>query len=127
MSQGIALRICNLHSYRRYRLNERIAITAAKTETRERGNGEGESGKKEGGGRLAFQQDERRFLSAKHRLRVRLLHPLSWNAPKIDRDSGRHFAADSFRRRRLLPNRDREPRRDCNGATKFLRDIVDVL
>lgn len=47
----------------------------------------GSGGKKErrGGRLLAFQQDEKRFLPAKHRLRVRLLHPFSWNAPKIDR------------------------------------------
>lgn len=82
--------------------NERIRIIADGNDDRAprkqnaRGNGRRGARKKRrlgagggggSGGRrlLAFQQDERRFLPAKHRPRVRLLHPLSWNAPKIDR------------------------------------------
>lgn len=77
---------------------------SAKTE-RERKWQKGSKKKKGGGGRgrlLAFQQDEKRFLAAKHRLRVRLLHPLSWNAPKIE--SGRHFAAIRVCRRFCPPS-----------------------
>lgn len=69
-------------------------MTERSAKTRERKWQKG-SKKKEGWGRLlAFQQDEKRFLVAKHRLQVRLLHPFSWNAPKIE--SRRHFAVREF-------------------------------